>query len=48
MSSISAPGKDITGGPVIYFEILVDALVESTRDQANTPEIAPEFTVPLP
>ena len=40
--------KQFSGGPIIYFEILVDALVESTRDQANTPDISPELSIPLP
>jgi len=40
--------KQFSGGPIIYFEILVDAIVESDKDQTNTPDISPQLSIPLP
>lgn len=40
--------KQFSGGPIIYFEILVDAIVESDKDQTNTPDISPSLSIPLP
>ena len=39
--------KTLSGGNVMYFEILLDAEVTSKKDSANQPDISPTLSIPL-